>query len=85
MAVNSSIIRLIWSVIEETPTRELASLTDTALIKLLIQQASRKILLSGEDVCDLYEYLGARIMLIRDMAESRSVGIPFCVSIYSLP
>ncbi|MCC5635551.1 hypothetical protein LC593_06750 [Nostoc sp. CHAB 5844] len=71
MVIDSSMLRLTWSVVEETPTSDLLSLTDTALIKLLLQQIAGKILLSGEEVCALYSYIGSKMTLIRDIAESR--------------
>ncbi|WP_231510200.1 MULTISPECIES: hypothetical protein [unclassified Fischerella] len=71
MLINSSMLRLTWAVIEETASSELLTLTDTALIKLILQQIATKILLSGEEVCALYSYIGSKTALIRDMAESR--------------
>ncbi|WP_315787909.1 hypothetical protein [Fischerella sp. JS2] len=71
MLISSSMLRLTWAVIEETLSTELLTLTDTALIKLILQQISSKILLSGEEVCALYSYVGSKTTLIRDLAESR--------------
>jgi hypothetical protein len=70
--MDSSTLRLVWDVIEETHSSDLLTLSDTALIKLLLQRISRKVLLNGEDVCLLYEYISSRTRLIRDMAESRA-------------
>ncbi|NJP10689.1 MAG: hypothetical protein HC866_15445 [Leptolyngbyaceae cyanobacterium RU_5_1] len=64
-------LRLVWDVVEEIPSSKLLTLTDTALIKVILQHIAVRILLSGEDVCSLYGYIGSRTMLIRDMAESR--------------
>jgi hypothetical protein len=66
--ISSSMLRLTWAVIEETHCSDLLSLTDTGLVKMLLQKISRKILLSGEEVCALYDYLSARTSLIRDLA-----------------
>lgn len=74
MLVNSSMLYLTWSVIEDTSSSELLSLTDTALIRLLLKQIARKMLLSGEEVCELYGYIGSRTTLIRDIADSRLVS-----------
>ncbi|RCJ27677.1 hypothetical protein A6770_25380 [Nostoc minutum NIES-26] len=71
MVTDSSLLRLTWTIVEETPNFELLSLTDTGLIKVLLQQIASKILLSGEDVCALYGYIGSKTTLIRDLAESR--------------
>jgi hypothetical protein len=74
MLVNSSMLYLTWSVIEDTSSSELLSLTDTALIRLLLKEIARKMLLSGEEVCELYDYIGSRTTLIRDIADSRLVS-----------
>ena len=71
MSINSSMLRLTWAAIEETPSHELLTLTDTALVKLILQQITQKILLTGEEVCALHGYLGSKTRLIRDIAESR--------------
>jgi hypothetical protein len=70
--MESSTLRLVWDVVEETQLTDLLTLPDTALIKLLLQRISRKVLLSGEEVCALYEYISSRIRLIRDIADSRA-------------
>ncbi|MFQ4145816.1 hypothetical protein [Chlorogloeopsis sp. ULAP02] len=75
MHINSSMLRLTWSVIEDTPSSELLTLTDTGLIKLILQQIASKILLNGEEVCALYTYIASRTTLIRDIAESRVLAI----------
>lgn len=73
ITIDTSLLRLTWSVIEETQTSSLLSLTDTGLVRLLLQRISRRILLSGEEVCLLYDYISSKTTLIRDMAESRFV------------
>ncbi len=70
--MDSSVLRLVWDVVEETQIKDLLTLPDTALVKLLLQRISRKVLLSGEEVCLMYDYISARTWLIRDMADSRS-------------
>lgn len=70
--MDSSSLRLVWDVIEETQNNDLLSLPDTALVKLLLQRISRRVLLNGEEVCNLYDYISSRTRLIRDIAESRA-------------
>lgn len=70
--MDSSTVRMVWDVIEETQSGDLINLPDTALVKLLLQRISRKVLLNGEEVCSLYEYISSRTRLIRDIAESRA-------------
>jgi hypothetical protein len=68
--MDSSTLRLVWDVVEETQDIDLSALPDTALVKLLLQRISRKVLLNGEEVCALYEYISARTRLIRDIVDS---------------
>lgn len=74
--LETSLLRLTWSVIEEAQSPNLLSLTDTGLVRLLLQRISRRILLNGDEVCSLYDYISSKITLIRDMAESRFVHAP---------
>lgn len=71
MLINPHMLRLFWTIVEETQSQELLTLSDTALVAALMQQVSRQILLSGEEVCRLYDYIGTRLVLIRDTADSR--------------
>jgi hypothetical protein len=73
MLISASTLRLAWAVVEETSTLELLNLSDTLLLKLLLQQIATKISLTGEEICALYGYLGSRLLLIRELAESREV------------
>lgn len=67
--MDSSTLRLVWNVVEETQDIDLSALPDTALVKLLLQRISRKVLLNGEEVCALYDYISARTRLIRDIVD----------------
>lgn len=69
MFMDSSTLRLVWNVVEETQDIDLSALPDTALVKLLLQRISRKVLLNGEEVCALYDYISARTRLIRDIVD----------------
>ncbi|MFM7427147.1 MAG: hypothetical protein ACKO7W_19470 [Elainella sp.] len=71
MSISASMLRLAWAVVEEAPPSDLLNLSDTMLIKLLLHQIAQKVLLTGEEVCALYDYLSSRVLLIRDMAEVR--------------
>jgi hypothetical protein len=71
MLISTSMLRLTWTIVEEASPRDLLTLSDTMLVKLLIQHVAQKILLTGEEVCNLYDYLGSKVPLIRDIAESR--------------
>ena len=71
MMLESSTLRELWTVVESVPCNDLLTLSDTALIAMLMQQVSRRILLNGNEVGNLYTYLRAKTALIRDMAASR--------------
>lgn len=72
--IDSAMLRLLWTVIEDSHSQDLLTLSDTALIAMLMQQISRRVLLSGEEVCSLYAYLSSKLTLIRDMADFRRCG-----------
>lgn len=71
MMLESSTLRELWTVVEGVPCNDLLTLSDTALIAMLIQQVSRRVLLNGNEVGKLHTYLGSKTWLIRDMAASR--------------
>ncbi len=71
MELSSSVLRLAWAAVEETSPRDLLTLSDRMLVKCLLQRVDRNILLSGEEVGALSNYLDSKVSLIRDLAESR--------------
>ena len=72
--IEPSLLRLLWAVIEDVPSQDLLSLSDTALLAMLLREVSRRVLLRGEEVCGLYEYISSRLLLIRDIADYRCYG-----------
>jgi hypothetical protein len=70
--MDPSTLRLVWDIVEETQSFDLLNLPDTALVKLLLQRIARKVVLTGEEVCLLYDYISSRTSLIRDLADSRA-------------
>jgi hypothetical protein len=85
MLISSATLRLIWTAVEEMSPRDLLTFSDTALVRTLLQHISQKILLSGEEVGVLYSYLGERMALIRDIAESRLLERDFFVAPSLIP
>jgi len=77
MKVESSTLRMLWMVVEDMPSHDLLALSDTALIAMLMQRVSKRLLLSGEEVHSLYAYIGAKRSLIRDMAVFRLSDLSF--------
>lgn len=66
-----SILRHIWSVIEETHASFLLKLSDTELLEHLIGRLTDRKQLNVEELCDIKPYIYARIPLIRDDAQAR--------------
>jgi hypothetical protein len=69
--MNSSILRQLWTVVEETQSSVLLKLSDTDLIKQLLRQLDIKNPLSGEETCIVSAYISSRTSLIRDLAQAR--------------
>jgi muconolactone delta-isomerase len=69
--MNSSTLRQLWSVVEETQTSTLLKSDDEDLIQQLLKQLENKIFLSSEEINSLGAYIGSRVPLIRDLAYAR--------------
>lgn len=69
--MNSSTLRQLWTVIEETQTNVLLKLSDADLVKQLLSQLDHRKPLSGEEAGTISQYLHAKTTLIRDLAQSR--------------
>ncbi|ELS01766.1 hypothetical protein Xen7305DRAFT_00014710 [Xenococcus sp. PCC 7305] len=68
--MSPSLLRKVWTVIENTQTSVLLELSDRDLIKQLLSQLSIQQPLSQEESNLLDTYLHGRIPLIRDLANS---------------
>jgi hypothetical protein len=66
--MNSSTLRQLWSVVEETQMPVLLSLNDTDLVQQLLHQLQHRHLLSSSETQAVRNYLSDRLSLIRDMA-----------------
>ncbi|HEY9779383.1 MAG TPA: hypothetical protein V6D09_04510 [Leptolyngbyaceae cyanobacterium] len=69
--MNSSTLRQIWSVIEETQSSLLLRLSDTELVKQLLSQLESRNSLSNEEMIAVSGYIHSRTSLIRDLALAR--------------
>jgi hypothetical protein len=69
--MNSSILRQLWSVVEETQANIILSFGDTELVQQLVAQVESRGLLNSEEVGTVSAYLSSRLLLIRDMARAR--------------
>jgi hypothetical protein len=69
--MNSSILRQLWSVVEETQANMILSFGDTELVQQLVAQIELRGLLNNEEVGTVSAYVSSRLLLIRDMARAR--------------
>lgn len=79
--INTSTLRQLWSVIEQTQSSLLLKLSNTDLVKRLLGELDNKKALSSEEVSTLRAYIYSKTILIRDLAQARlassSVGLMF--------
>ncbi len=71
MAMNSSTLRRIWTLVEATQTSELLHLSDAELVQQLLLRLDEGIPLTNSEIEVISEYVQNRITLIRDLANSR--------------
>ncbi len=69
--MNSSILRQIWLVIEETQTNILLGFNDAELTQQLLRQLENKKFLTNEETNAISAYISSRVPLIRDLALAR--------------
>jgi hypothetical protein len=69
--MNSSILRQIWLVIEETQTNILLGFNDAELTQQLLRQLENKKFLTSEETGAISAYISSRVPLIRDLALAR--------------
>ena len=68
--MNSSTLRQLWALIEETQTSTLLKFGDAELVQQLLRRLQSKITMSGEEVNTMNNYLNSKVSLIRDLAQS---------------
>ncbi len=69
--VNTTIMRQLWAIIEESSEKTLTSLNDSDLVNQLLNKLNAQQKLSSEDCCLITAYLQSRTPLIREMAQYR--------------
>ncbi len=69
--VNTTIMRQLWSIIEESSEKTLTGLNDSDLVNQLLNKLSARQPLSPEDLYTIGDYLRSRILLIREIAQYR--------------
>jgi len=71
--MNSSTLRQLWALIEETHNTTLLKLGDAQLVQQLLGQMQNKMILSGEELNTMSIYLNSKVSLIRDLAQAGSL------------
>lgn len=69
--MNSSILRHLWSIVEETQASTILKVSDADLIQQLLMQLRNKTLLTSEEINTINAYISSRVPLIRDLALAR--------------
>ena len=67
--LDAAIIRFLWSVVEKQ-AGFISGLNDEAIKIWLVRQVQDRIFLNPEEIEEINSYVRARLMLIRDIAES---------------
>jgi hypothetical protein len=70
--VNPSILRQLWSSIEDIQSSTLLKSSDAELVAQLVQRLEVEKPLSGEENSLVSAYIYSKTALIRDLAESRA-------------
>lgn len=73
--INSSKLRQLWTVVEETQTNILLGFGDRELVQQLIGQLENRGLMTCEEVSSISAYLSSRVPLIRDLAYARRFAV----------
>ena len=68
--IDPSILRMLWSIASGIHYQDLLNMPDADLSQRIIQEISCRLPLNAEQHGNLNAYLSAKMMLIRDLAES---------------
>ncbi|MEB3272741.1 MAG: hypothetical protein ACO4CG_05365 [Prochlorothrix sp.] len=72
--MTPSLLRQVWSQVEETQTNMLLQLDDPSLACLILNQMQRHQILNSAEADQVMKYITSKLSLIRDLALSRSVS-----------
>lgn len=67
--LDAAILRFLWSVVEKQASF-ISRLNDDAISIWLVRQVRERIFLNPDEIEEMNSYILARLMLIRDVAES---------------
>lgn len=66
--MKTSLLRTIWSVVEETPAYFFQQVSVNEQVRLLLQQVENRVILSAPERAETQQYLSDRGTLIREMS-----------------
>jgi len=69
--MTPTMLRQLWSVVENSQATTLVSLDDATLVQWLIKELKTRIGLNCREADLMNEYILSRLSLIRDLAEER--------------
>ena len=69
--MKPSTLQYLWSLVEQTPTRQLLEWDDRRLIEVLLGQLKQQRILDQTELTAAEVYLNTRLGLIRDVADAR--------------
>ncbi|MDJ0518434.1 MAG: hypothetical protein QNJ74_19985 [Trichodesmium sp. MO_231.B1] len=69
--MTPTMLRQLWSVVENSQATTLVSLDDATLVQWLIKQLKKRSALNCTEADLIKEYIQSRVSLIRDLAEER--------------
>lgn len=70
--MNPSLLRQVWSQVEDTQTNALLQLDDSSLSGLILNQIQRHQILNSVEADQVAQYVNSKLSLIRDLALARS-------------
>lgn len=72
--MTPSLLRQLWTLIEDTQTHILLRMDDQSLVQWLLKQIKQEQSLDGNETDMLTKYIQSRLSLIRDLAQERGIG-----------
>jgi phosphoenolpyruvate carboxylase len=70
--MSPTMLRQVWSLVEETQSHILLDLDDSSLVQLLVRQLKHRRSLNPAEATQYSHYIQSHLPLIRDLAQSRS-------------
>ncbi|MGB3692272.1 MAG: hypothetical protein WA865_06615 [Spirulinaceae cyanobacterium] len=69
--MSPTLLRQLWSLVENTQANTLLGLDDTSLVRWLLRQLEKRRDLERDETDILSDYIYSKLSLIRDLAQQR--------------